>query len=546
MTTLIARPVLPNEPRIVDAQRQQTLTDRFLTPVLAQLETFFLAVRAQIDAELQPRQPVKLGKPYPLGQCLEITRAVQLRLRKITPGSLPGPAATGHAALTAFLSAGGALRQVWGDLRGQFFQNAFLIGTLYVDVSNDTVTPTKPKVEILPFAESELTPVRDYLHYKTIAERYWHDEVHPNHVLPELAPFFPLIHVSPQGKVRLCDVSQYMLSVTQVTVFRACEAVLDAPPMPAALFKLVADALRDTGVELARDATSGRTQALANCRHYRAKRWHHATEQVNTFARSVGAVNLKLMALDTHAVPPAPAKAAQPGSPPAAAAYTPLSASRHADKRWLRDGRYQFAKRDALMPLQAMELPQAMLALPLAFAADGDGFDLVAVQSLQADVNALVDADGHWRGGHVPAAYRCHPFALAATSDGQHAVCVDEHSSAIGDGPEGELLMDENGANAPALTELIELLKQQHAGRAATAAICAMLHKHQLIEPWPIRLQDGARVHEVNGLYRVNEAALNALPADAFIELRDSGALAAAYCQMLAMAHLPKLATAAG
>lgn len=547
MTTIIARPVLPNEPRIVDAQRQQTLTDRFLTPMLAQLETFFLAVRAQIDAELQPRQPVKLGKPYPLGQCLEITKAVQLRLSKIAPGSLPGPAATGHSALTAFLRAGGALRQVWGDLRGQFFQNAFLIGTLYVDVSNDTVTPTKPKVEILPFADADLTPIRDYLHFKTIAERYWQDEVYPNHLLPELAPFFPLIHVSPRGTVRLGDTSQYMLSFTQATVFRSSEAVLDLPAMPPELFKRIAAVLRDNDVAVAADTASGRTRALANCRQYRAKRWHHATDQVTSFVQRAWDINIHLTPFNAHA-----ARTAQDGVPPpdpanaaGAANYVPLDAARHAGKRWLRDGRYPFAARDALVPMQAHELPQAMLSLPLAFVAGNDDFDLVAVQGLEPGVNALVDSDGRWLAAHVPTAYRCSPFLLAPANNGEHLVCIDEHSSVISDGPDGERLMDDSGAHTPALTELIKLLTQQHAGRAATATICALLNKHQLIQPWPIRLQHGERMHEVQGLYRVNEAALNALPAEALTELRDSGALVAAYCQMLAMQHLPKLSKAA-
>jgi len=45
----------------------------------------------------------------------------------------------------------------------------------------------------------------------------------------------------------------------------------------------------------------------------------------------------------------------------------------------------------------------------------------------------------------------------------------------------------------------------------------------------------------VEGLFRIDEAALNQLPADAFMELRDSGALVLAYCQLLSMQHLPVL-----
>jgi len=52
-------------------------------PALAELEVFFLAVRAQVDHLLRTAAPIKNGKPYPLGQCLEISLAVEQRLRQL-------------------------------------------------------------------------------------------------------------------------------------------------------------------------------------------------------------------------------------------------------------------------------------------------------------------------------------------------------------------------------------------------------------------------------------------------------------------------------
>lgn len=154
------RPLLPNEPCLQLPTAERTLTERHLLPVLAELQAGFLAVRRQLDPELERLQPVKLGKPYPLGQCLEIAEAVQKRLRTVEVASLPVDAALGLRALRAFLRAGGSFRQVWGDLRGQYFQNAFQLGSLYIDVANDTVTPTKPQVEILPFEQAQFIPMR--------------------------------------------------------------------------------------------------------------------------------------------------------------------------------------------------------------------------------------------------------------------------------------------------------------------------------------------------------------------------------------------------
>ena len=76
LSGLRLRPLLPNEPCLHLPAAERTLTERYLLPVLSELEVFFLAVRRQLDPELERLQPVKLGKPYPLGQCLEIALAV--------------------------------------------------------------------------------------------------------------------------------------------------------------------------------------------------------------------------------------------------------------------------------------------------------------------------------------------------------------------------------------------------------------------------------------------------------------------------------------
>ena len=266
-------PLLPNEPRVAD-ERQRGLTERYLLPALASIEAFFLHLRGTVDGELAARIPVKLGKPYPMGQCLEIAQAVQGALRDVDAGTLPPAAQPGHAALVAFLANGGNARIVWGALRGRYFQNAYLFGTLYVDVANDTVVPTKPKVEVLPFARAGLTPVRDHRHFALLAQSYWNAQVVPNHVLPDVAPYAPLVTLTPGGSVRLACASDYMRAMTAAGGFVSSAAVLDAPPMPDNLFHLLAETLAEAGITAAADAHQGRARALSLCRGYRDARRH--------------------------------------------------------------------------------------------------------------------------------------------------------------------------------------------------------------------------------------------------------------------------------
>lgn len=289
-----AKPLLPNEPRVLNWASEHALTERFLMPALSSVEALFLRLRADLDPVLCQAQPVKFGKPYPLGQCLEISLAVQRHLKQLAPSVLGGAPAQGYAALAAFLHHGGSMRQVWGDLRGEYFQNAFLAGTLYIDASNDTVVRTKPKVEILPFAEARFVPVEDYLHFARLASRYWRSHMFPNHVLPSLAPYFPLIAVTPGEGVRFQCVSGYMFALTQANEFRSSEAVLDAPPMRGDLFKLLARCVADSSLGVASDPDHGRVSALRNCGKYRAERRHHSDEQRVVAIKAVHEANKRL------------------------------------------------------------------------------------------------------------------------------------------------------------------------------------------------------------------------------------------------------------
>ena len=296
-STAGCRVLLPNEARLVDQARQAVLTERYLLPALPELEAFFLAVRAEVDAQLQFSLPIKKGRPYPYGQCLEISQAAQQQLQRQDLHTLAlGPSAqSGLAAFLAFRRAGGELRQIWGDLRGEFFQNAFQLGTLYLDVSNDTVTPTKPKVEILPFADARLIPIADYRHFARVAQRYWQVQVYPNHLLPEWAPYCPLIYVGTDGQVMLGEATVYMVSLAKAGRFEPSEAVLRDAAMPLDLFRRAKAGLADIAGTLPDNPQQGRGLALRACREYRRKRWHVSGRRITDVIRSVVTINDTLL-----------------------------------------------------------------------------------------------------------------------------------------------------------------------------------------------------------------------------------------------------------
>ena len=193
------------------------------------------------------------------------------------------------------------------------------------------------------------------------------------------------------------------------------------------------------------------------------------------------------------------------------------------------------------MPLCMAELAKAATNLPIGFIEQEDSFTAVAVTSIQPEKNFFIAADGRWCHGYIPAAIRSYPFRLANTNDGQKVLCIDEDSGLIQDGLEGELFFDNQGKPAPAIIDIMNFLTQLEKSREVTAAACAMLKKHNLIKPWPITVKGDSGKREIKGLFQIDETALNQLSADALFEVRNSGGLLIAYCQMISMQHLPIL-----
>ena len=222
----------------------------------------------------------------------------------------------------------------------------------------------------------------------------------------------------------------------------------------------------------------------------------------------------------------------------------PITLTHHRDRRWRRYTDYRFAAADTLAPLGVQELSKAVMSLPIGFIPEADQYKLVAIQGLQPGLNLFVTADGRWLGGYIPAHYRANPFSLAKTTEGQQVLCIDEDSDLLIDDPapdDGEPFFDTDGQPAEPVRPVLSFLEKLATDRQRTERLCALLAEHGLIQPWPLTHKTRDGEHPIQGLYRIDEAALNTLPAAAFETLRQAGALPLIYCQLLSMQHIAVL-----
>jgi hypothetical protein len=301
MTTLS---LLPQEPRVADPARQQMLTERFLLPELASLRALFAQLRTHVDAELAPRFPSRLGQPYPAGRCLEISTALQATLAALDFTTLQPQPADGYRALVRFLQGGGNARVVWGAQHGMALRHVLLFGTLCIDGAQDSVDASLPALALTPFSRTGLTPVHDHRQFALLAGRAGGAHVFPNHVLPELAPYAPLLVMVPGGSVQLAADTPYMLALARRSGFTSSAGALTLPGMPDHLFRVTAQTLMAAGFDVAEDASQGRLAGLERCRQYRDASTRTADAQQKAAAAALDKANRALQIL-TVAVQPA-------------------------------------------------------------------------------------------------------------------------------------------------------------------------------------------------------------------------------------------------
>ena len=210
----------------------------------------------------------------------------------------------------------------------------------------------------------------------------------------------------------------------------------------------------------------------------------------------------------------------------------------HAKQCWKHPPNHLFAATQALLPLVVAELPAATVSFPIGFVAQGERFVPMAVLGFKPGQNLFVTPDGRWMAPYVPAAIRCYPFHLAQSEGGEKVLCVDTDSGLIGEAGEPFL---HDGEPTQAVRDVITHLTQTEQSRGVTVKACAVLQAHKLIVPWQISVQGDQGKQQIEGLFKIDEAALNQLPGAALQELMQSGAMALAYCQMLSTQHLQKL-----
>jgi len=222
-----------------------------------------------------------------------------------------------------------------------------------------------------------------------------------------------------------------------------------------------------------------------------------------------------------------------------------VSRSKHAESRWLPRQSFDFAAQLDVVEVLAREISALLPHYTLTFIKKADeSYQLSALLGLGFKRNFYVTQEGQWLCESVPAVLRGYPFMLAKGKN--NALCIDENRLSAEE--EAIAIFDEGGKLAPAAAEMLVFLQDCENDRQKTEVACASLAGLGILKEWPLKADrgDDKEPKSIQGLYRVDEEALNSLDNESLGALRSTGGLLLAYAQLFSLNQLAGLSARSG
>lgn len=196
--------------------------------------------------------------------------------------------------------------------------------------------------------------------------------------------------------------------------------------------------------------------------------------------------------------------------------------------------------------LNAGEFASAAADYPIAFSRDEDSGEFLpmAVLGLRTAENLFVDAQGRWLPRcYLPAFVRRHPFCIAEIPDRegrapQRLVCFEQGALK----PGGEPLFTTQGEPTPTWDNIQRLLEAIEASRQQTRVLCKRLESLGLFTPFEaLALPRAGQRMRLQGLFRVDEEKMNAIPGKDLRVMLRKGELKATYAHLISLENFAKL-----
>jgi hypothetical protein len=223
----------------------------------------------------------------------------------------------------------------------------------------------------------------------------------------------------------------------------------------------------------------------------------------------------------------------------------PLQNDKHAKLKVVESGDYTRYKERHLIPIISQDFFSLAAEFPLVFVKNNetDEFVPVAIMGLREGMNLYCQTE-QWQAQVIPVSFNNLPFGIARVDpEGeQFAVMIDEDSSLLSE-DKGERLFKEDGQRTEYFDRRVEAIVNVAQQTLNTQAICKHLAEKELFMTQQLQLRHRPDVpsYNIDGIYTVNEEALNALSDEDYLELRKRGLLGMIYAHLSSLQQFRRI-----
>ncbi len=200
---------------------------------------------------------------------------------------------------------------------------------------------------------------------------------------------------------------------------------------------------------------------------------------------------------------------------------------------------FAFCAKVRAIPLTVSEIPEASKYYPIVFMSKEDPVPL-AILGITSDLNLFVDEDGNWEQlAYIPGYLRRYPFALAGETGGGDRMALVIDAAYEGVSRSATRRLFENGEMSSFAKQAMEFTKTYEGDRRLTEQVMTALKKFDIIQGQTAQYTPTGTTEPqpFAQYFGVDEAKLQALTDDQYLELRRMNVLAVLYAQLISLAN---------
>jgi hypothetical protein len=214
-----------------------------------------------------------------------------------------------------------------------------------------------------------------------------------------------------------------------------------------------------------------------------------------------------------------------------------LNKSVHKGLRLSQYTNYEFAKDVYLVPISIEEMLVATKSLIIVFAKDENGSVLPSVVLGGEDgKNLLLSDDNTWKkNSYIPAALRCYPFGLGVNDKNNGYITIDVEADVL-KSDEGKLIVKDETDLSEEGNYAVKFVTEVYTNINNSKGFGNVIEKLGILKQVEINIQIKEKEYLIkNGIYAVDENALNKLESRKLKKLATNGYMKLIYAHLLSL-----------